>query len=364
MHIRPGLDSRPTRLATPIEFIEANEQLARSAEQPHGQIMAIDLRDVGGEIRHDNLDHRLTAALGQTPWITVGIVDGHLDPALHDVADAMDLLFAERSGGAVVVDVDDINTALTELRVAVDASPQAAHALVWLLRLGQGQGVNAALFAESLANAMLQSSERFVGWLGARKQPVAADGLTESTGPSVAAIRSGSHLAITLNRPSKRNALNVDMQDHLADALDLLAGDDSIDGATLTGAGATFSSGRDLSEFGSARSAAAGHDFRMQRSLPMRFENVADRLRVHLHGPCVGAGVELPAFVNHVVADPDTTFTLPDVGCGLIPGAGGTVSVTRRCGRHRTAWLALTGNTIDSETALAWGLIDRIAPAT
>jgi enoyl-CoA hydratase/carnithine racemase len=49
---------------------------------------------------------------------------------------------------------------------------------------------------------------------------------------------------------------------------------------------------------------------------------------------------------------------LPEVGMGLIPGAGGTVSIPRRIGRHRTAWLALTGNTIDAGTALAWGLAD------
>jgi len=52
---------------------------------------------------------------------------------------------------------------------------------------------------------------------------------------------------------------------------------------------------------------------------------------------------------------------LPEIDLGLIPGAGGTVSVTRRIGRHRTALLALSGQPIDAETALSWGLVDELA---
>lgn len=53
---------------------------------------------------------------------------------------------------------------------------------------------------------------------------------------------------------------------------------------------------------------------------------------------------------------------LPELNLGLIPGAGGTVSVTRRIGRWRTAYLILSGRTIDAQTALRWGLVDEIAP--
>jgi enoyl-CoA hydratase/carnithine racemase len=45
---------------------------------------------------------------------------------------------------------------------------------------------------------------------------------------------------------------------------------------------------------------------------------------------------------------------------GLVPGAGGTVSIPRRIGRHRCAWMALTGATVDAETALDWGLVDAV----
>jgi enoyl-CoA hydratase/carnithine racemase len=88
---------------------------------------------------------------------------------------------------------------------------------------------------------------------------------------------------------------------------------------------------------------------------------VAGRTTALVHGPCAGSGVELPAFAGRVVAHPDTTFELPELMMGLIPGAGGTVSVPARVGRHRTAWLVLTGRRIDAATARAWGLVDEIA---
>ena len=77
----------------------------------------------------------------------------------------------------------------------------------------------------------------------------------------------------------------------------------------------------------------------------------------------MGAGIEIAAFASRIVAGPDTTIRLPEVGMGLIPGAGGTASIPRRIGRHRTAYLALTDVSIDAGTAAAWGLVDELAPA-
>ena len=66
------------------------------------------------------------------------------------------------------------------------------------------------------------------------------------------------------------------------------------------------------------------------------------------------------AFAGRVEAAPDATFALPEVAMGLVPGAGGTVSIPGRIGRHRTAWLALTGERIDAPTAREWGLVDEV----
>jgi enoyl-CoA hydratase/carnithine racemase len=86
-------------------------------------------------------------------------------------------------------------------------------------------------------------------------------------------------------------------------------------------------------------------------------------VRCELQGACVGAGVELPAFAAQVSASEDAFFQLPELAMGLVPGAGGTVSLPRRIGRQRTAWLALSGQRLDAETALAWGLVDELRPS-
>jgi enoyl-CoA hydratase len=83
-------------------------------------------------------------------------------------------------------------------------------------------------------------------------------------------------------------------------------------------------------------------------------------MTVEVHGACIGAGVELPSFAGHVVAAPDAFFQLPELSMGLVPGAGGTVSLTRRIGRYRTAYLALSGARIDAPTAARWGLVDAV----
>jgi enoyl-CoA hydratase/carnithine racemase len=64
-----------------------------------------------------------------------------------------------------------------------------------------------------------------------------------------------------------------------------------------------------------------------------------------------------------VVASPDTVIALPEVAMGLIPGAGGTISLPRRIGRHRTAYLALSGTRIVAELAQSWGLVDSVTAA-
>ena len=79
-----------------------------------------------------------------------------------------------------------------------------------------------------------------------------------------------------------------------------------------------------------------------------------------VHGACIGAGIELAAFCKKIIAKEDAFFQLPEIGLGLLPGAGGTASLPRRIGRYDTALLAITGKTINSDEALELGLIDEI----
>jgi enoyl-CoA hydratase/carnithine racemase len=183
-------------------------------------------------------------------------------------------------------------------------------------------------------------------------------------GPAVLVERHGARLELRLHRPHRRNAVSAGMRDQLLDGLAVAALDPTVTEVHLRGEGTSFCSGGDLDEFGTFTDPATAHLVRLAGSVGAAVHGLADRVVAHLHGPCVGAGVELPAFAGRVLAAPDTTIHLPEVGLGLVPGAGGTVSLPRRIGRHRTALLALTGRRLDAPTALAWGLVDELEDPT
>ena len=242
---------------------------------------------------------------------------------------------------------------------AVQRNPIAAAVLVQLLRHNERVGVEDGLFAESLAYSGLQHGAEFRAWLAARRsQP--RKRRSSPRAPAVLVERAREELRITLNRPAKRNAYAADMRDALCEALAVAIADDSIRQVVLQGAGACFSAGGDLDEFGAARDAPLAHVSRMTRSAALLLHRLRDRTHARLHGACIGAGIELPAFAGRVVAHADAFFQLPEVGMGLIPGAGGTVGILRRIGRGRLAWMALTGARVDAPTALAWGLVDAV----
>jgi enoyl-CoA hydratase/carnithine racemase len=246
---------------------------------------------------------------------------------------------------------------LEPILLAVRRTPLAAMALVQLLRQGAGLEIHQGLIAESLVYSTLQSGPEFGSWLAARP-PVAAP--EPSSEPAVLLRRSGARLELTLNRPEKRNAFSARMRDALVEGLRTAACDASITEVILRGAGPAFCSGGDLDEFGTLPDPATAHAIRSTRNAGRLLSQCAERLCVELQGACVGAGIELAAFARRVVASGDAFFQLPEVAMGLIPGAGGTVSIPRRIGRQRTAYLALSGLRIDAATARRWGLIDEI----
>jgi enoyl-CoA hydratase/carnithine racemase len=84
---------------------------------------------------------------------------------------------------------------------------------------------------------------------------------------------------------------------------------------------------------------------------------------VVIQGGAVGSGLEFAAAAQEIVAAESAFFRLPEVAMGLIPGAGGTVTVARRVGWQRACYVALTGSRLRARTALAWGLVDRLVDA-
>jgi hypothetical protein len=290
------------------------------------------------------LDHPGAGAIGPSlaslPCVLVGVgesVPGGVSPVLDVV-------------------LDDAGDALGAIAAIVDANPLAAVALVLLLRGGATRTLEEGLVAESSTYSLLQAGPEFARWRSGR--PVKTVG--PQSGPAVLAERLGNQLRVTLNRPARHNAFSAQMRDELAAALGVAVADPDLH-VVLDGNGPSFCSGGDLDEFGSFPNPAQSHVIRLTRSPARLMAALGERVEVHLHGACVGAGIELPAFADRVVAAPDTLISLPEVTLGLVPGAGGTASLPRRIGRQRTAELALSGIRMDARTALAWGLVDEIA---
>jgi len=257
-----------------------------------------------------------------------------------------------------VVTVESVRDALAELDERCERWPHASSVCDDVLRAIDPAGPTAAaVVTESLAYSTLQAGPEFARWLAARgpaRMPEIAD--------PVRLQRDGDTLRIEFNRPQRHNAFSTDARAALLEALTVAQLDPSVTGIVLRGNGPSFCSGGDLAEFGSLADPASAHLARTRHSPALALDALTARLgrscRAEVHGRVMGSGLEMAAFCGWVEARDDSVFGLPELGLGLIPGAGGTVSVTRRIGRWRTAYLVLSGRTIGADTALAWGLVD------
>ncbi len=266
---------------------------------------------------------------------------------------------ADRSFAALMDVLPDSEDDLKAVLAGIDAHPEAAAVLVQVLRSTEALDVIQALTVESLAYATLQSGSEFADWLAARRaqRPARRLPLTDDL---VLIERDVASLRIVLNGPATRNSLSAAMRDELTRAFRLAAMDPEIETVAVSGNGPSFCSGGDLEEFGLVDDPVVAHRIRLLR-MPARYlAPHAGRYRFDVHGACIGAGVELLAFAGHLSATPDARFRLPEIGMGLIPGAGGCVSIPRRIGRQRTALMALMAQDVSAEKALEWGLIDEI----
>jgi len=241
---------------------------------------------------------------------------------------------------------------------SIERTPIAAMTLVQVLRVIEQLPVQAAMTVESLAYSTLQGGMEYRSWLRDRDE---APRLVEGgEGEPVVIERHGDVVTAELNRPGNRNSMTVEMRDALIELFELVLLDSSIERLEISGRGACFSVGGELREFGLTPDSAAAHWVRSTHNAGRLLARCASRVSCRVHSACLGSGIELPAFAGHVSAAPDSFFQLPELGFGLIPGAGGCVSISRRIGRQRTAWLVLSGKKINARRALEWGLVDEI----
>ncbi len=280
----------------------------------------------------------------ELPCVSVGIGAEVVSPGNEGWARAFDVLL-------------EADMPLQPILESLESNPIASLAMVQLTRHSEGLSIHEALIAESLVYSTLQSGPEFARWLRERKAREVGE---ERDEPAVQMLRDGAKLHLTLDRPERRNAFSAEMRDALTDSLRVVDSDPSIEEVVLRGAGPAFCSGGDLAEFGTLPDPATAHVIRSTRNPGRWLARIAERVRAEIHGACVGAGIELPAFASHVRAKRDSWFWLPEVGMGLVPGAGGTVSLPRRIGRQRTNWMALSRERVDAERGLRFGVVDEV----
>lgn len=295
--------------------------------------------------------------------VLVGFIHGAPQPFSLEIAASMDVTFVPSVGSEAgewprcVVPVEDPLEAAYGLAERVCDRPLAAMAFAETLRLTSAVPAEQGLAIESYAYSALLAGEEFRTWRASsapRPVVVAREEL-------VHVERDEDVLRIQLDHPERRNSYSALLRDQLVEAVRIARLDPTLKRVELSGTGPSFCSGGDLDEFGTTPDPVLAHLIRTTAGAAPSLLGIGDRLTVHVHGPCVGAGVELAAFGQRVVATPDLTVWMPEVTMGLMPGAGGTVSLPRRIGRWRTAYLVLSASRIGADTALRWGLVDEVA---
>lgn len=340
-------------------------------------IMAVDARTFRDLAADPAAAHELSAATG-SPLAVVEVnsaAEGEMLATVSTAVQAVVLVVspdpawlpptAFAAGDVLLTEADDppapfvrpsdgLAAGVSAISAALDRNPVAGTTLALMLRCAGALEVEAGLIAESATYSALQEGAEFHHWRASRPARLPEPDITR-----VRIERSDGELRIILARPTRRNAIDWRMRDALMAALAQAASEPDVRVA-LDADGPDFCAGGDLDEFGSRPDPALAHLVRLTRSPARLLHQLSARTTAHLHGACLGAGIELPAFAAEVHATEDTRIRLPEIELGLVPGAGGTVSLPRRIGRWRTAFLALANQPVDARLALRWGLVDKI----
>lgn len=175
----------------------------------------------------------------------------------------------------------------------------------------------------------------------------------EKTDPGVAYV--------TLNRPHALNAFSVRMRDELFEILSAIQQDDEVRVVVFKGAGdKAFCAGADLKEFLTAPSVIKARKIRAVRDLWRLFLSMPQPMIAALHGYVLGSGLEMALFCDLRIAAEDVIFGLPEVGLGILPGAGGTQTLPRILGMAGALDMLLAGRRLNGQEALQMGLVNRL----
>src|SRR5829696_4343502 len=168
---------------------------------------------------------------------------------------------------------------------------------------------------------------------------------------------------VTLNRPDRYNALGSRIVDELGEALEAIEGSGEVRAMVLTGAGdKAFCSGVDLKERAEMDADGRWSHNRALGAFAERFARLQVPTIAALNGLAFGGGLEIALACDFRVAAEGARFALPEVGIGIVPGAGGTQRLPRLIGVTKAKELILTGRRISAEDALDMGLVSKVVP--
>ena len=187
--------------------------------------------------------------------------------------------------------------------------------------------------------------------------------MTESRFDHILAEKLGRVLWLSLNRPGRMNAFNMEMIDEVSTAIDEADADEGVRCVLVKGEGEkAFSAGADLAMFkGLDTESAVAASERGQRLMD-RIEASPKPFVAAIHGFCLGGGLEFALACDFRVAAESASFGSPEINLGLIPGWGATQRLSRILGLARAKELVLLGDRIKADEALRIGLVHKVVP--
>lgn len=183
--------------------------------------------------------------------------------------------------------------------------------------------------------------------------------------PHATLTRRDGVLTVTFDRQDKLNAISPQMAGMLRNAVRTLASDEDLRVLVIRAVGPYFTAGIDITHIDIADRTPSQYrrDCLEHTSLYDEFESIDKPIVLAAQGHCFGAGVEMAASCDFRFAATRATFQLPEINLAVIPGSGGISRVTRLVGPQWAKWLAMAGQPVDAERALAIGLVHEVCPA-
>jgi enoyl-CoA hydratase len=172
--------------------------------------------------------------------------------------------------------------------------------------------------------------------------------------------KDGATAVVTLNRPDALNAINIETMTEIGQAMLELGVDPDVRAVVLTGAGKAFVAGADIAELKTKNGMEAREISQHGQRTFSIVENLPKPVIAAVNGYALGGGLELAMACDIRIASTKAKMGQPEVKIGTVPGFAGTQRLPRLVGFGRAKEMLMVGEPIDAETALSWGLVNRI----